>query len=96
MKLNFSKVSASVLWTGWMAWMFAAASAQAAELQLVNNAPFAKEVDAALPRETVIVSFAGGASLIPKEKQGIISVLSDIFDEGPKEFGPTTFAKDFF
>ena len=76
--------------------MFSAASAQAAELQLVNNAPFAKEVDAALPRETVIVSFAGGASLIPKEKQGITSVLSDIFNEGPQGIQPDDFRKRLF
>ena len=101
MKLNLSKsrspkISVSILWMGSVLGMFTSASAQAAELQLANNAPFAKEVYAALPRETVIVSFAGGASLIPKEKQGITSVLSDIFDEGPQGTRPDDFRKKLF
>ena len=70
--------------------------ARADELKLANDAPFAKEVDAALPRETVIISFAGGSSLIPKEKQGLTTVLTDLFDEGPQGTNPDAFRKKLF
>lgn len=50
---------------------------------LSNGAPL-EVAPNTIPRDTVVVSFMGGAGRIAKEKQGISGILFDVFREGPE------------
>jgi zinc protease len=51
---------------------------------LSNGAPLEVAPKSTMPRTTLVVSFMGGAGRIAKEKQGISSILFDVFRQGPE------------
>jgi zinc protease len=73
--------------------LLAVAVARATETELVppteraalsNGAPLEVAPNANLPRDTVVVTFMGGAGKIPKDKQGVSSILFDVLAQGPE------------
>jgi|GEM_PF-3328405 len=81
---------------------FSQASAAAQDLQKVyleklsNNAPIEIVEDITSPRQSFILVFQGGAGLVPKEQQGITTVLSQMLGEGPKSMTGDAYRKQLF
>lgn len=74
-----------------------AAVSQSIHLEkLSNNAPIEIVEDATSPRQSLILVFYGGAGIVPKENQGITSVLSYILAEGPKGMSGDEYRRQLF
>ncbi len=63
---------------------------------LINHSPLSYIENKELPRETTLISFHGGASLIPKDLQGLGQILIDILSTGPKDMNENEFKKFLF
>lgn len=64
--------------------------------KLSNGAPIDIVEDAGSPRQSLILVFHGGAGLVPKEQQGITSVLQDMLAEGPQGMSGDDYRKKLF
>ena len=47
-----------------------------------NGSPFLGEQQALLPRQTVLIGFAGGPGLVPADREGLCSIAARILGSG--------------
>lgn len=71
-------------------------AAQVDTSKLSNGAPIDIVEDASSPRQSLILVFHGGAGLVPKEQQGITSILQDMLSEGPRGMSGDDYRKKLF
>lgn len=64
--------------------------------KLSNGAPIDIVEDAGSPRQSLILVFHGGAGLVPKEQQGITSILQEMLAEGPQGMSGDDYRKKLF
>jgi predicted Zn-dependent peptidase len=62
---------------------------------LKNGAPFFA-TQSPLPRNVYILSFQGGPSVLAPEKQGVIQILTKLFEEGPSNMTVSEYQNQLF
>jgi zinc protease len=63
---------------------------------LSNGSPFFGSEDKSLPRSIYLFSFQGGPKRFPAEKQGIVSVLLELYNDGPKDLSVKAYNQQLF
>ena len=63
--------------------LFLSSSLHAEKLKLKNGAPLFISVEATSPRQLVVINYMGGTYTVPRDKQGLSSILSGILNTGP-------------
>lgn len=63
---------------------------------LKNGAPLICEIDRSLPRELLVITFTGGAGIVPKELQGIDWIITELLKDGGKNLSKDAFRKRLF
>lgn len=70
--------------------------APAQALTLKNGSPFDSIRDQSLPRDLIILTYQGGPSLIDTKYQGLTSILTDMFAEGPASMTGDAYREKLF
>lgn len=79
-----------------MASVLLTAPAAAKTISLKNGSFLDSDHNKGLPRQSVIMVFPGGPSLIAKEHQGVTEVITDLLDEGPASMSPDEYRRALF
>lgn len=89
---------ASTLAMDWPAqeWSHQSLSTQTETATLTSGAPLHHAPDPSLPRVSVAILFKGGPGLLPISKQGVMSLNSMIFDQGPATMSLEAFRHKLF
>lgn len=64
--------------------------------KLSNNAPIEIVEDQSSPRQSLVLVFHGGSGALPKNLQGLTSILSQMLAEGPKGMSGDEFRRQLF
>ena len=63
--------------------LLASSAVQAEKLKLKNEAPLFVSVESTSPRQLVVINYMGGTYTVPRDKQGLSSILSGVLNTGP-------------